>query len=368
MQTRGIWLKKTILYDEHEKLGAKIIEFGGWMMPVYYTTVIDEHNTTRNAAGLFDICHMGEIIIKGKNASNFIQRLITNDLNKLTKGKAFYAAMCYESGATVDDLFVYFLDDNEFMLVVNASNIEKDLEWIKKNKDDFDVEIIDKSNETAKLDLQGPKAEEILQKLTDFNLAELKRFHFIEKEVNGINTIISRTGYTGEDGFELYLDSEKAVELWNKLLETGKDYGLKPIGLGARDTLRVEACYSLYGHELNDEISPIEAGIGFVVKLDKDFIGKESLLKIKENQTKKVIAFEMIDRGIPRANYEIKKNNEKIGIVTSGTMSPTLKKNIGLGIVNINHANIDNEIDIIIRDKSYKARVVKRPFYAYNKK
>ncbi|MBW2980111.1 glycine cleavage system aminomethyltransferase GcvT [Candidatus Woesearchaeota archaeon] len=362
-------MKKTVLYDEHEKLGAKMIEFNGWLMPVYYTSVIDEHNTTRNAAGLFDICHMGEIIIKGNDAFKFVQKLVTNDLNKLTKGKAFYAAMCYENGATVDDLFVYFLDNNEYMLVVNASNTEKDLEWIKKNKNDFDVEIIDKSNETAKLDLQGPKAEEILQKLTDVNLKELKRFNFIEGNVNDVKTIISRTGYTGGDGFELYFTAKKAVEIWNKLLEAGKEVGLKAVGLGARDTLRVEACYSLYGHELNDQISPIEAGIGFVVKLDKDeFIGKKSLLEIKNKQTKKVIAFEMIDRGIPRANYEIKKNNEKIGFVSSGTFSPTLKKNIGLGIIDINEANTDNEIDIMIRDKSYKAKVVKRPFYAFNKK
>lgn len=354
---------------EHEALGAKMIEFGGWLMPVYYTSVIDEHNTTRNSAGLFDICHMGEIIIKGKDSFNFIQKLITNDLNKLTKGKAFYAAMCYENGTTVDDLFVYCLDNNEYMLVVNAGNIEKDLEWVKKNSGGFDVEVIDKSNETAKIDLQGPKAEEILQKLTNANLPELKRFHFIEEEVNGVKTIISRTGYTGEDGFELYFDSKNAVEMWNKLLETGKDYGIKPIGLGARDTLRVEACYSLYGHELNDKISPIEAGIGFVVKLDKEsFIGKGSLLKIKENQTKKVTAFEMLDRGVPRTDYAIRKNNEKIGFVSSGTFSPTLKKSIGLGIINIEHANIDNEIDIIIRDKTYKAKVVKRPFYSFNKK
>ena len=276
--------------------------------------------------------------------------------------------MCYENGTTVDDLFVYCLEENEFMLVVNAANVEKDYEWVKKNSNEFDVEVIDKSDETTKLDLQGPKAEEILQKLTDVDLKELKRFNFIDAEVNGVKTIISRTGYTGEDGFELYFDVNKAVEMWNKLLETGKGI-VKPIGLGARDTLRVEACYSLYGHELNEQISPIESGIGFIVKPDKqDFIGKESLLKIKENQTKKIIAFEMIDRGIPRANYEIMKNNEKIGVVTSGTFSPTLKKNIGLGIVNIEHANIDNEIDIMIRDKSYKAKVVKRPFYAFNKK
>ncbi|MBW2984148.1 glycine cleavage system aminomethyltransferase GcvT [Candidatus Woesearchaeota archaeon] len=361
-------MKETVLKKEHEALGAKMIEFGGWLMPVYYTSVIDEHNTTRNSAGLFDICHMGEIIIKGNGAFKFVQKLITNDLSKLTKGKAFYAAMCYENGTTVDDLFVYFLNDDEYMLVVNASNTEKDLEWIKTNSNDFDVKIIDKSNETAKLDLQGPKAEEILQKLTNVNLSELKRFSFIEGEVNGVKTIISRTGYTGEDGFELYSDANKAIEMWNKLLEIGKESGLKPIGLGARDTLRIEACYSLYGHELSNDITPLEAGIGFVVKFEKDFIGKDSLLEQKENKKRKIIAFEMIDRGIPRANYEIMKNNEKIGIVTSGTFSPTLKKNIGLGIVKIEHANIDNEIDIMIRDKSYKAKVVKRPFYAFNKK
>jgi aminomethyltransferase len=337
-------------------------------MPVYYTNVIEEHIITRTKAGLFDICHMGEFFIEGKNAFNFVQKLITNDLNKLEDGKAFYSAICLENGNIIDDLFIYQFNQDKFMLVVNAGNIEKDFDWILKQKESFNnVDVINKSEETAKLDLQGPNSEIILQKITDANLKELKRFHFIEDNVNNIPTIISRTGYTGEDGFELYFDSDKTAEMWNKLLEVGKDLGLKPIGLGARDTLRVEACYSLYGHELTENINPFEAAIGFVVKLDKeDFIGKESLIKIKEEGIKrKTIAFEMLERGIPREHYEVYKKENKIGEVTSGTMSPTFKKGVGMARLDTDKAVIGNEINIKIREKLYKAEIVKRPIYQF---
>jgi aminomethyltransferase len=361
-------LKKTPLYEEHIKLGAKLIEFGGWDMPVYYSSVISEHLNVREKAGIFDICHMGEFFIEGKDAFKLIQKIITNDLMKLEDGKAFYSSICLENGGVIDDLFVYRFNENKFMVVVNASNIEKDLKQFLEHKDGMDVDVLDKTNELAKIDLQGPKSEEILQKLTDFDLKNLNRFCFVEYDVNGVSAIISRTGYTGEDGFELYFNFGKAIDMWRRLLLVGDEFGLKPIGLGARDTLRIEAGYSLYGHELSEEINPFEAGIGFVVKLDKeDFIGKKVLLKIKnEGIKRKVVAFEMMERGIPREGYEVFKGDVKIGYVTSGTMSPTFKKGLGMAFVKIEDAVLENEIHINIREKLYTAKIVKKPIYAFN--
>lgn len=362
-------MRKTPLYKEHEKLGAKIIDFGGWLMPVQYTNVIDEHINARTKAVLFDTCHMGEIFIEGADAFKLIQKLVTNDINKLTHNKAMYAAMCYGNGAVVDDLFIYCFDNGRYMVVVNAGNIEKDFSWIKKHSLNFDVNVVDKTNGIAKLDLQGPDSEKILQKLTNFNLPSLERFHFVEEDVNNVKTTISRTGYTAEDGFELYFDSKKAVKIWKKILEAGKEFSIKPAGLGARDTLRLEACYSLYGHELSNEITPLEAGIGFVVKLDKaDFIGRDALLKQKENLKRKMVAFELSEKAVPRSEYDIIKDKQKIGYVTSGTFSPTFKKGIGLGLVKIEEAFIGNMIGIKIRGKIYKAKIVKRPFYEFHGK
>lgn len=364
-------LKRTPLYKEHIKLGAKMVEFGGWEMPVYYSNVIEEHINVREKAGLFDICHMGEIFIEGKDAFKLVQKLITNDLNKLTDGNAFYSSICSENGGVVDDLFVYRFNKNKFMLVVNASNIGKDFKWVLGHKDFFeDAIVINKSDDMAKLDLQGPMAEGILQRLTGFDLNNLKRFCFVEDEVNGVPAIISRTGYTGEDGFELYFDSSKAIEIWGKLFEAGKDSGLKPIGLGARDTLRIEAGYSLYGHELSEEINPLEAGTGFVVKLDKeDFIGKEALERIKkQGLNRKIVAFEMLERGVPRGGYPIFKDNNQVGYVTSGTMSPTFKKGVGMAFVDIDEAFNENEIHINIREKLYSAKIVKKPIYIFHGK
>ena len=361
-------LKKTPLYKEHVKLGAKLVEFGGWDMPVYYSNVISEHLNVREKAGIFDICHMGEFFIEGKDAFKLIQKIITNDLNKLIDGKAFYSSICLENGMVMDDLFVYRFNENKFMIVVNASNIEKDFNQFLGHKMGMDVDVLNKTDEMAKIDLQGPKAEEILQKLTEFDLKNLNRFCFVESEVNGVSAIISRTGYTGEDGFELYFDSGKAVEIWVKLLQIGDEFGLKPIGLGARDTLRIEAGYSLYGHELSEEINPFEAGIDFVVKLDKDdFIGKDALLKINnEGIKRKIVAFEMLERGIPRQGYEVFKDGVQIGYVTSGTMSPTFKKGLGMAFVNIDNAILENEIHINIREKPYTAKIVKKPIYAFH--
>ncbi|MBU0627857.1 MAG: glycine cleavage system aminomethyltransferase GcvT [Nanoarchaeota archaeon] len=364
-------LKKTPLYEEHVKLGAKIVEFGGWEMPVFYSNVIDEHITTRTKAGLFDICHMGEIFVEGKDAFNLIQKLITNDLSKLSDGKCFYSVICLENGGVIDDLFVYRFNDEQFMIVVNAGNIEKDFKWFLKHKDFFDnVFVFNRSDETAKLDLQGSESEKILQKLTLFELKDLKRFSFVESEVNGISALISRTGYTAEDGFEIYFNAEKAAEIWNKILEVGAEFGIKPIGLGARDTLRVEACYSLYGHELTEQINPLEAGVGFVVKLEKeDFIGKAALLEIKEKGLKRrIAAFEMVERGIAREHYPIFKGDSLIGDVSSGTMSPTFKKGLGMAFVDTDEALVGNEINIKIRKNLYKAKIVKKPIYNFHGK
>lgn len=360
-----ISLKKTPLAHVHEQLGAKMVAFNSWHMPVYYTNVMDEHAATREKAGLFDVCHMGEFIIKGPDSKQFLQKLLTNDINKLCLGKAIYSIMCYENGTIVDDLFVYQLKENEFMIVVNAGKIDEDFEWIKEHSDKFDVEISNISEKTAKLDLQGPLAEKILEKLTTAALP--KRFHFIEADIIGIKTLISRTGYTGEDGFELYFPIEEAEKIWNNILEAGKDYGLKPIGLGARDTLRIEACYPLYGHETSEKITPIESGLDWAVSLEKDFIGKQALEKQKNQGTEKtLIAFEMIDRAIPRENYEVFSNNENIGHVTSGTFSPTFRKPLGMASIKTGHSQIGNKINIKIRGKFYNAVIVKRPFYKYN--
>ena len=356
--------KKTPLASIHEQLGARMVDFKGWYMPVYYTNIIDEHTTTRTKAGLFDICHMGEFIVKGKDSAKFIQKLIVGNLNKIFPGKAMYSLMCYENGTTVDDLFVYQLKETEFMLVVNASNIDEDFEWMKEHSDNFDVEIINISEKTGKLDLQGPLSEKIMKKLTKANLP--KRFHFIETDIAAIKTLISRTGYTAEDGFELYFPLKETEKMWNKILESGKDEGLKPIGLGARDTLRIEACYPLYGHETNKEMTPIEANLGWTVKFEKDFIGKQALEKQKKYGTEKILVpFEMLDKAIPRENYEVFANNKKIGYVTSGTFSPTFKKPLGMMLIKTDFSHTKNKIKIKIRSKSHDAVIVKKPFYKY---
>ncbi len=357
-------LKETPLVKEHIRLGAKMVGFGGWNMPVQYTNVIDEHVMTRAKAGLFDICHMGEFIVRGLKSKEFLQKLCLNDLDKLYPGKAQYSMFCNENGGVVDDIFVYQLAECEFMIVTNAGTIEKDYSWMRMHKTE-EVEIINMSGETAKLDLQGPLSEEILQKLCDTSIRELRRFHFIDTEVDNIKCKISRTGYTGEKGFELYFNAKHAVQIWNRILETG-GCNIKPVGLGARDTLRLEACYSLYGHELNDNITPVEASLSWVVK-EKEFIGSSVVQKQKKQGAVIMnVAFEMIDTAVPREHYEITKHGEKIGEVSSGTYSPTFKKGIGMAFVKREHIALGTEINIIIRGKGYKARIVNKPFYKFN--
>lgn len=360
-------LKRTPLFNEHVNLGAKIVEFGGFEMPVQYKGIIEEHNTVRKQAGLFDVSHMGEFEITGPEAKDFIQKIITNNLEKIEPGKIIYSPICYENGGTVDDLLIYCFSWERYWLVVNASNTEKDWQWIVDHKDNEQVELKNISNDIGQLALQGPKAQEILQLLTDFDLSKISSYRFQEIEVAGRPCVVSRTGYTGEDGFEIYVDSNEVVYLWRELLKRGEPLGISPIGLGARDTLRFEAGLPLYGHELSPEITPLEAGLGIFVDLKsgKDFIGKEALLRQKEEGLKrKKVGIEMIDRGIPREGYIIKKDEQEIGFVTSGSHSPTLGKSLGMALIAVDQAQVGNTISIMIRNKPCQAIITKTPFYS----
>jgi aminomethyltransferase len=359
-------VKKTPIYEKHCEMGGRIIDFGGWALPVEFTGVIDEHEQVRTAAGLFDVSHMGEIIVKGPDATQFISNLITNNITGAEDYQTIYSPMCYSNGGVVDDLLVYKYSNQFYLLVVNAANIDKDFEWMKENLID-QVEIENVSEIYAEIAIQGPKSDEILQELTMTSLEEIKFFHFKPHVmIDGREAIVSRTGYTGEDGFEIYIKSEDAAALWEKILKVGRDKGLIPVGLGARDTLRFEAALPLYGHELSKDISPIEAGLGRFVKLEKDsFIGREALIKQKEEGVKrKLVGFEMIERGIPRNEYDVQIQGRNIGYVTTGSFSPSLKKNIGLALIEADYALEGTELDIVIRGKTIKAKIVKLPFYA----
>lgn len=364
-------LKKTALFECHEKWGGKIIEFAGWSLPVQYEGIIPEHEAVRNAAGIFDVSHMGEIEVRGKDAFKFVQNLVTNDVSVLEDNQIVYAMMCYEDGGVVDDLLVYKFSDTYFYLVVNASNVDKDYDWMISNKGKYEIEIENISNNVSEIALQGPKAQEILQKLTNIDLKEIK-FFYCNRNVNidGVNCLVSRTGYTGEDGFEIYTNNDEIAKVWKSILEAGKEYGIKPAGLGCRDTLRFEATLPLYGNEISKEISPLEAGFGFCVKLNKEnFIGKDALVKQKADGLKrKIVGFEMKEKGIPRHGYEVACNGEKVGFVTTGYFAPTLKKNIGLAIVDSKYTEIGLEIEILIRNKPIKAEVISKKFYSKNYK
>jgi len=360
--------KRTPLFEAHKKSGARFIEFFGWEMPVQYTSIIEEHNAVRNNAGLFDTCHMGRIDVSGSDSLNFLQKPVPNNVSKLEKKQGLYTQMCYESGMIVDDIIIYKLDDDHFFVVVNGANREKDFKWMKKNKEG-DVQLKDVSDELGMIAFQGPKSEKVLQKLTDYDLSKLKYFWIDDVEIDGIKTRAARTGYTGEDGFEIYTVADKIELIWNKILQLGKSEGVVPVGLGARDTLRLEACYMLYGNDIDDTTTPLEAPLSWTVKFDKgDFIGKEKLLEQKEKGVKKkFVGFEMIDRGIPRHGYKIFVDNKEIGHVTSGTFSPTLKKNIGLGYVDVKFKEIGKEINVQIRNNLYRAKIVMIPFYRRSK-
>lgn len=357
-------LKKTSLYNKHIQLGAKMVPFAGFEMPVSYSGVNDEHLTVRNAVGIFDVSHMGEFVIKGKQALDLLQLVTTNDVSALTDKKVQYSCMTNNSGGIVDDLLVYRWKEDEYYLVVNASNIEKDWNWIKQHNT-FDAEMKNISDELSLLAVQGPKALATLQKLTDVDLSAIPYYHFEAGKMKGIDdVIISNTGYTGAGGFEIYVWNKDAEKMWDAIMEAGREFGIKPCGLGARDTLRLEMGFCLYGNDINDTTTPLEAGLGWITKFNKNFIAKEILLQQKEKGvSKKLVGFEMIERGIPRQHYPIADaQGNIIGEVTSGTQSPSLNKAIGMGYVKTEFSKPDTEIFIIIREKPIKARVVKIPF------
>ncbi len=356
-------LRRTPLYDEHKALGARLVDFAGWEMPVQYSGIKAEHEAVRNHAGLFDVSHMGEVVFRGPDAEEAVQRLVTRDVGRLAEGQAGYAAVCYEDGGTVDDVLVY-KRSGDFLVVVNASNREKDLEHFRGNTGDLDMEIADESDDWALLALQGPEAAGLLMGLTDADLTGLKYYRFVERDVAGSRAMISRTGYTGEDGFELYLSPDDAPRVWRELLEAGAT----PTGLGARDTLRLEAGMCLYGNELDPETTPLEAGIGFAVHLDKqeEFIGQEALRREKEEGLrKKLVGFEVEGRGIARHDHPVRVGDDTVGRVTSGTLSPTLNKAIGLALVS---TGVEDSFEVVIRDRPVGAHTVPLPFYKREKK
>ncbi len=357
-------LKRTPLFDAHRQLGAKMVPFGGWEMPVQYAGILQEHRAVREKAGLFDVSHMGEFEIKGPGALEAIQRLTSNDASRLRVGQVQYSSLTTPQGTFVDDITVYKFADDHYCLTVNASNIEKDFAWIREHIA-AGVQPRNASEEIALLALQGPRAQGILQTMTSVELGKIRYYHFAEGKVLGIDCCISRTGYTGEDGFELYLRSQQAATLWGALLEAGVPAGLQPCGLGARDTLRLEAKMALYGNDIDERRTVLEADLGWIVKLEKgEFIGREVLARQRaEGVTRKLVGFEMTGRGIARSHYPIVKNGKPIGEVTSGGPAPSLGKNIGLGYVAIEHTAVGTEFDIVIRGNPVAAKVVQSPFY-----
>ncbi|MCA6074142.1 glycine cleavage system aminomethyltransferase GcvT [Fulvivirga sedimenti] len=356
-------LKKIQLNHIHEQLGGKMVPFAGYLMPVRYSSDMEEHNTVREGVGIFDVSHMGEFMVSGKGALDLIQKVTSNDASKLVNGQAQYSCLPNASGGIVDDLLVYKLADKHYMLVVNASNIEKDWNWINQYKSE-DVDMQNISDDLSLFAVQGPKAAEALQSLTQTDLSSIKFYHFVTAEFAGItDVIISATGYTGAGGFELYVPNAFAEKAWNAIMESGAAFGIKPIGLGARDTLRMEMGYCLYGNDIDDNTSPLEAGLGWITKFSKDFINSENLKAQKEaGVTRKLVGFKMVDRGIPRHDYRIlDSGDQEIGRVTSGTMSPTLGIGIGLGYVSTGFSAPGSEIFIEVRNRKLKAEVQKLP-------
>jgi aminomethyltransferase len=372
-------LKRTALFSAHQKLGAKLIDFGGWEMPVQYTSITDEHLAVRNAAGIFDISHMGEVTVSGAAAEEFLNRVLTNDVRKLTPGLGQYTLMCNERGGVVDDLYAYRLSGEVYLLIINASRIEADVAWLKSQWEKFsrhsELNLTDASHNYSAVAVQGPRVKEFINDVipgvsssamrvacvTDLKKNEIGGFHFEHGSV-----LVSRTGYTGEDGFEITGSDDAIQHIWNKILEIGKLFGVKPCGLGARDTLRTEVCYPLYGHELDEETTPIEAGVGFFVSLDKgEFNGRSVLAEQKASGVKKkLIAFKMTDKSAPpRPHYPIWANGASVGVVTSGTQSPSLNIGIGMGFVPPEFAKPDTKIEIEIRGKRFAAAVVPKPIY-----
>lgn len=353
--------KKTALYDEHIKAGGKMIEYAGWALPSEYTGLIDEHHAVRNDVGMFDVSHMGEFVIEGAESIKFANYLLTNHVDKIDDNQSQYNLMLNEKGGVVDDLIITKLADDKIFLVVNAANLEKDFKWITDKAKDFDVEVIDKSDDYSSIALQGPKSQEVLQKLVDYDLDELKYYHMVtDVDLDGVKVNITESGYTGEHGYEIYMPWDKAPEVWQKFLAEG----VKPCGLGCRDTLRFEAAMPLYGNEMDEDHSPLEAGLKFAIKMDKeDFIGKEALEKeIEEGQKRKIIGLELKGRGIPRQGYKILKDGKEIGVITTGYLSPTLEKPLANVIIDADQAEKGNEVEVQIRKRTVPAVLVGRRF------
>ncbi len=358
-------LLRTPLHSVYEKYGAKTIDFGGWDLPVQFAGIKAEHETVRTDVGVFDVSHMGEVHVTGKESTAYLEKMLTNNISNLKDGRAQYNIMCYEDGGTVDDLVVYKRNSEDYLLVVNAANTEKDFNWLKEHVTE-DVEVKNVSAEYGQLAVQGPNAEKLVQTLTDADLASIPFFGFVEEKVASVDAIISRSGYTGEDGFEIYMAAEDAITVFNAVTNAGA----KPIGLGARDTLRFEANLALYGQELSKDITPLEAGVNFAVKLKKepDFIGKAALIAQKEaGVPRKLVGVELLDRGIPRHGYPVYLGEKEIGEITSGTQSPTLGKNLGLALIDSSYAEIGTELEVSVRNKKLKAVVVETPFYKRGK-
>lgn len=364
-------LKQTALIEEHRKCGGRLIDFGGWELPVQYSGVLNEHQAVRTACGLFDVSHMGEIWIEGPTAAEFVDYLVTNDTTKLAISQAMYCGLCHETGGLVDDLVVYRLGQEQFLLVVNASNTDKDFAHIQKIKSGFKKplpKIENRSSVLSQLALQGPKAEAILQRLTSTKLSDMKTYWCAIGEIDGIEALIARTGYTGEDGFELYVEWDHGPALWNMLLNAGKADGLIPCGLGARDTLRLEMKYALYGHELTDETTPLETGLGWVTKLNKttDFIGKAALQKQKDSGIKRsLVGVKSLGRAIPRQGYEVYTEDKttRIGEITSGTSSPSLKIPIGIALIDKKFETLGTKLSVKVREEFHPFEIVSTPFY-----
>lgn len=358
--------KKTFLHEEQIKLGAKMIEFAGWMMPVSYSSIIDEHKTVRENVGLFDVSHMGEVYVNGKDSVAFLNKLVPQDVSKLTISKAIYCQLLNKEGGIIDDLIIYKIEDEKYLLIVNASRIDEDLNWMVRNSLGFDISIDNQSHNYSLLAIQGPKATDLMAKMGLKKENQPEFFSIKRAELFNINLFVSRTGYTGEDGFEILVKNEFSELLWNYIVETGKEFGLKPIGLGARDTLRLEAALHLYGNDMDEQTTPIEAGLGWSVSKTKvcDYNGKETIQKQLENGgSKKLVGLKMIDKAIPRHEYEVFQNDEKIGIVTSGGVSPVLGENIALAYVkNVKEICLGNKVQVKIREKLYNAEIVRRPF------
>ncbi|MDH4210037.1 MAG: glycine cleavage system aminomethyltransferase GcvT [candidate division WOR-3 bacterium] len=356
--------KKTPFYDKIVENKGRIVEFADFLMPIQFDGIIPEHNTVRNSVGVFDVSHMGEVEIRGSDRIKFVNYVTTNDASKLALNQVQYSTMLYPDAGIVDDLLVYNLKDRMF-LVINASNTEKDFAWIMENKK-YDVEITNQSDEIGQLAVQGPKAEPVMQKLFDLDLSTILFYWAVETDMKGIPVILSRTGYTGEDGFEIYLDKKYAADAWDMVFSAGKEFGIKPIGLGARDTLRFEMRYCLYGNDIDKTTNPLEAGLSWIVKLDKEeFIGKDPLQEIKKRGLqRKLVGFEALTKGIPRHLQEIHAGDENVGFVTSGTFAPSLKKGIGMGYVNLAHAEIGNKLKVMGKEP-IEVQIIKGPFYKH---